>query len=94
MDLVTLKNQKEAIIAITSRQGIENIRVFGSVVRGEAGKGSDIDLLVSAPKNIGFRFYGIANDLAQLLGHPVDIVSDKHINPLIAQQVLKEAVPL
>lgn len=94
MKLETLKAHKDDIITLTSKLGIENIRVFGSVVRGDAREDSDLDLLVTAPENIGFRFYGIAADLEELLGCPVDIVSDKYINPLIADQVLKEAVPL
>ena len=94
MNLKQLQQHKTQIIEMTSAYGITNIRVFGSVVRGEAREDSDVDLLVTAPKNIGFRFYGIAHDIGKLLGCHVDIVSDKYINPLIAEHVLEEAVPL
>ncbi len=94
MNLAELQKFKPQILAITGRYGIHDIRVFGSVVRGNSGNNSDIDLLVSAPPNLGFRFYGMADDLTEILGCSVDIVAEKYLNPLIADSVLKEAVPL
>ena len=80
---------------IAARHGARNVRVFGSVARGEAGPDSDIDLLVDAgPTTSSWFPAGLILDLAQFLGRPVDVVTEKGLNPLLRDRVLKEAIPL
>ncbi|MBP7050868.1 MAG: nucleotidyltransferase family protein [Phycisphaerae bacterium] len=72
-----------------------NVRLFGSVVRGEDGPDSDVDLLVDAgPTTSSWFPAGLILDLEQILGRPVEIVTEKGLNPLIKQRVLQEAIPL
>jgi uncharacterized protein len=94
MNLSALQQFAPQINQLAMQYGVSNIRVFGSVARGDATDASDVDLLVTSPPNLGLRFYGLASDIGDMIGCPVDIVSDKYINPLIAEYVLKEAVPL
>src|SRR3990170_3959126 len=91
-----LQSRKEQILAIARKHGAYNVRVFGSVARGEARPDSDIDLLVdwdhtriSAWGGTGFNL-----DLEALLKRRVDVVSAKWLNPLLLEQILREAVPL
>jgi predicted nucleotidyltransferase len=75
--------------------GIRNIGVFGSCSRGEAGAGSDIDILVDFDRPIGFfRFLELEERLSQLLGAKVDLVSRDALKPHIGRRILKEAVML
>ena len=54
-------------------QGIVNVRLFGSYARDEAGPDSDVDLLVDLTKPLGFRFFGIEEDLSEVLGARVEM---------------------
>ncbi|NHC34804.1 nucleotidyltransferase family protein [Scytonema millei] len=72
-----------------------NVRVFGSVARGEALENSDIDLLINVAENHSRWFPGdLLADLEDLLGYKVDIVIENGLHQLIREQVLQEAVPL
>lgn len=94
-DLASLREKREQIIQIAARRGARNVRVFGSVVRGDAGAGSDIDLLVDMePGRSLFDLGGLLVDLEALLGQRVDLVTEKSLRPRIRQQALREAVPL
>ena len=69
--------------------------MFGSVARGEDRPDSDVDLLVDVgPTTSSWFPAGLILDLEQILGRPVEIVTDKGLNPLIRERVLREAVPL
>jgi len=75
--------------------GIERIGVFGSIVRGQAGNESDIDLLVefSEEAEIGLlRFIEIERYLGQLLGRRVDLVEKGALKPFLGKKILKEVV--
>lgn len=77
------------------RYGIRNIRVFGSVARGETGPDSDLDLLVEyVPGHGGFAFVDFCDEVEKLLGRTVDVVTEKSLHPVIRDEVLAEAVPL
>lgn len=90
-----LKGKREQILAIASRHGARNVRVFGSVARGEAGPDSDIDLLVEiGPTHSAFFPGGLLADLEDLLGRKVDVVTERGLHWYIRDRVLKEAVPL
>ena len=90
-----LQAKREDILRTAVRHGAFNVRVFGSVARGEADAESDIDLLVDVePGRTLFDLSELLMDLQDLLGRNVDIVTEKGLNSRIRQRVLKEAVPL
>ncbi len=90
-----LKEKREDILKIAARHGACNVRVFGSLARGEADESSDIDLLVDmAPDRSLPDVAALLSDLRDLLGRRVDIVSEKGLYWLIRRRILKEAKPL
>ncbi len=90
-----LQEKKDDIQRIASKHGAINVRVFGSVARGEAQPESDIDLLIDVGPNTSSWFpAGLILDLEHLLGCKVEIVTEKALNPDIREHVLHEAVPL
>lgn len=90
--LASLRAHREEILAIAARRGISNIRVFGSVARGDAGLDSDIDLLVDAEPDLGFRYYGFAVEVEELLGRSVEVI--ERVPSSIRASIESEAVPL
>jgi predicted nucleotidyltransferase len=90
-----LKARREEILKISAKHGAFNVRVFGSVARGEAGEGSDIDLLVDVGANrTPFFPGGLLADLEDLLGRRVDVVTEDGLHWYIREKVIKEAVHL
>jgi predicted nucleotidyltransferase/uncharacterized protein with HEPN domain len=90
-----LQAKREDILLTATRHGAFNVRVFGSVARGEADVESDIDLLVDVePGRTLFDLSELLMDLQNLLGRNVDIVTEKGLHNRIRQRVLNEAVPL
>jgi predicted nucleotidyltransferase len=73
--------------------GVLEISIFGSVARGEAGPGSDVDVLVELGPGIGlFRYVDIRDRLAEILGRPVDMATPDGLKPRIKDRILAEAV--
>jgi uncharacterized protein len=94
IDRILQKNRDE-ILRIAAAYGAKNLRVFGSVSRGEATSGSDIDILVHLESGRSLLdLIAIKQDLQDLLGREVDVVTEDSISPYIREQVLKEAVSL
>lgn len=90
-----IKTKREDILRTASKYGAYNVRVFGSVARGEADEKSDIDLLVDMePGRSLFDLGGLLTDLEELLGCNVDVVTEKGLRDRIRARVLKEAVVL
>ena len=90
-----LKSKREEILDIATQHGAYNVRVFGSVARGEADEKSDIDLLVDLGENISPWFpVRLIRELEQLLGRKVDIVTEKGLKQRIKERVLEEAISL
>jgi len=90
-----LKEKREAILRIAAKHGARNVRVFGSVARGQADDRSDIDILVEMEKGRSLLdLAGLWRELNELLGIRVDVVTEKGLRDSIREQVLKEAVPL
>lgn len=91
-----LKEKREEILHLAEKHGAMNVRVFGSVVRGEDNDDSDIDFLVTW--NYGHLSWwggmGLHLELAKLLGRSVDVIGDDELHRVIRDQVLSEAVPL
>ena len=90
-----LQEKREQILRVAAERGAYNVRVFGSVARGEAGSKSDIDLLVDLERNRSlFDLGGLLADLEDLLGCRVDVVTEKGLHWYIRDRVLAEARPL
>lgn len=90
-----LREKREAILQLAARRGARNVRVFGSVARGEARPDSDVDFLVDMePGRSLLDLGGLLVELEALLGCPVDVVTEKGLKDRIRAQVLEEAVPL
>ena len=90
-----LREKSAEIRQIAARHGAYNVRVFGSVARGEAGPESDIDLLIEAgPTTSSWFPAGLVLDLEKLLGRRVEVVTENSLNPDLRDNVFREAVPL
>jgi predicted nucleotidyltransferase len=96
--MVTLSDiqQKRAeILKLADKYGAVNVRVFGSVVRGTAVEGSDLDLLVRMlPGRSLIDRIALMQDLEDMLHIKVDVVNEKVLHKATSESVLKEAVPL
>jgi len=91
----TLKNKRDEILTIAKKYGAKNIRIFGSMARGEENLQSDLDIIVEMEKGSSLLdIIAIKQDIEELLGLNVDIVTEASISPYIREMVLKEAVNL
>ncbi len=90
-----LDRHRAEILALATRRGASNVRVFGSAARGESRPDSDVDLLVSFETGrslldaIGFK-----HDVEDLIRRPVDVVTERALSPYLRDAVLADAVPL
>jgi len=86
---------RQQIPVLTERYGVESLEVFGSYVRSEQKKDSDLDILVTFKEDPSLLTYiAIENYLSDLLGVKVDLVMKDSLKPKIGQQILREAVPV
>ncbi len=86
-------NYKSQIIDLAKKYGAYNVRIFGSLVRGELKDNSDIDFLVTfEPQRSLFDQGGLLMDLQDLLHCKVDIVDEQAMRPRFREQILKEAI--
>ena len=92
-ELIRLKRKE--ILRIAARYGGHNVRVFGSVARGDADELSDIDFLVDMEAGRSLLdLGGLLMDLQVTLGRNVDVVTERGLNPRIRERVLKEAIEI
>jgi predicted nucleotidyltransferase len=90
-----LRKNREKILQIANDCGLKDVRVFGSVARGQERADSDIDILVhygvdaSLMKHAGFMV-----EMEKMLKRKVDVVEDKRLHWVIKDDVLREAIPL
>ena len=93
--LELLKQKRNDIQRVASKHGAYNIRVFGSVARGEARPDSDIDLLIEkGPTTSSWFPAGLVLELEEMLGRRVEIVTETALNPDLRERVHREAIPL
>ena len=91
-----LQSRREDILAVALRHGAFNVRVFGSVARGEETQSSDIDLLVDYDLQKISPWFPVRliRDLEDLLNRKVDVVTEKGLKARIRDRVLAEAKSL
>ena len=96
VDLKTLRaDRRLEILGLARNRGAHNLRVFGSVARGEAKQGSDLDLLVEwEPGRSLLDHAGLVQDLEELLGMKVHIGTEKSLHWYVRDRILREATPL
>ncbi len=87
-----INQHKSTILALASKNGVENVRVFGSMARNDANGNSDVDFLVDLSEGrSGLALGGFLMDVSELLGRKVDVVTEQALHPRIQAQVLSEA---
>ena len=90
-----LAERREEILTIAAKHGASNVRIIGSVARGEDDEKSDIDLLVHMEKGRSlFDLGGLLMDLQDLLQHKVDLATEKGLRSRVREHVMKDAIPL
>ena len=90
-----LRARQDEIVAIGRRYGVSNIRVFGSVARGEADERSDLDLLIDVAPGYGyFDMAAFALDVEQLMGVFTQVATPNGLKKRMQARILAEAVPL
>ena len=95
MNIDQVTSKRNEIEQIARRHGATNIRIVGSIVRGDADQNSDIDFLVDLEHGRSLLdLGGLLMDLQTLLGRPVDVVTEKGLRPRIRERVLREALTI
>ena len=95
MTLEMLRGKRGRLLDLAARHGAHNLRVFGSVARGEADAGSDLDFLVDLEPGRSLIDLGaLLVDLQAEFGSPVDVVTEAGLRPIMRERVLRDAVPL
>lgn len=90
-----LQQKRNEIIQIAARHGAHNLRLFGSVVRGDDHAGSDVDLLVDMESDRSLLdVVGLGQDLEELLDRRVDVLTDASLHPALRERILAESRPL
>ena len=86
---------KEQILSLATSYGARNIRIFGSVARGDSSPSSEIDFLVDLdPDRTLMDLGGLLTGLQDILNAPVDVATERMLRPRVRDRVLREAVPL
>lgn len=96
LTLGTLRSERrDEILRLANQRGAHDIRVFGSVARGEANENSDLDLLVAwEPGRSLLDHAGLVQDLQDLLGVKVHVGTEKSLHWYVRDRILSEATPL
>lgn len=90
-----LATNREAILRLATQHGAKDVRIFGSAARGETGPQSDIDLLVNMEAGRSLLdLVAFWQDVEELLGRPVDVITDGGMSPHLRERIYAEAVPL
>ncbi len=87
-----IESHRAEIRALADRHGFDDVRVFGSMARGDADEGSDVDLLVTLPQGqSGLALGALLMDVQDLLGRRVDVVTERSLHPDLRHRILEEA---
>ncbi|MGN6372157.1 MAG: nucleotidyltransferase family protein [Solirubrobacteraceae bacterium] len=94
-DLRSLRERRSEILRCASAHGARNVRVFGSTARGETAPDSDVDLLVEMePGRSLLDLVGLWQDLEEMLGSRVDVLSDGGVSPHLRERINTDAIAL
>ena len=90
-----LKSKRAEMLDLAKKYGVSQIRIFGSVARGESGPGSDVDFLVEMEEGRSLLdLVGLWQDLEELLGCKVDVITEGGMSPYLRERIYEEARPL
>ena len=90
-----LQSKRKKILQIAARHGAHKVRVFGSVARGTARRGSDVDFLVEMEEGRSLLDHAaLVLDLERLLKRPVDVASERGLRQSLRKEVLRDAIAL
>ena len=90
-----IQEKRHDILHMATEHGARNVRIFGSVARGDAGAESDVDILVKMDQGRSLLdLSALVMDLRDLLGRKVDVVSEDGLYWLLRRRILREAKPL
>ena len=90
-----IETHRAELLAMARRRGVTDVRVFGSMSRGDDGHNSDVDLLVTlTPGTSALALGGLLVDAQELLGRRVDVVAEASLHPALRERVMAGAVPL
>ncbi len=93
--MAQLRQHREEILGIAHRNGVYDVRVFGSMARGDARPDSDVDFLVEVePGETILALGGFLDEVSELLGRPVHVVSSGGLSGRFGSHVIAEATPL
>ena len=88
-----IRQRRDKIVQLADKYGAKNIRIFGSFARGDNNSESDADFLVNMEGSL-LRRIAFIQDLEDLLGRKVDVVTEKSVHWYVRERIMKEAVPL
>ena len=95
MGLESIRRYRREILDAAARHGARNVRVFGSVARGDDDEGSDVDVLIDVePGRTLLDVIAFEQELQQLLGRKVEVLTDGGLSPYLQQRILAEAASL
>jgi predicted nucleotidyltransferase len=95
MGLESLRRYRREILDVATRHAARNVRVFGSIARGDDQEESDVDLLVEIePGRTLLDVIALEQDLQQLLGRKVEVLTEGGLSPYLQQRILAEAAAL
>lgn len=93
--LRAISEKREQILRLAEQYRTAEVRIFGSVARGENTRASDVDFLIKPKPGCSlFDLGGLLEDLQELLGCRVDLVTEEGLKPHLRERVLREAIPL
>ena len=93
--LETIREKRFGLLKLAEQRGAFNVRLFGSVVRGEETPCSDVDFLVDMEKGRSLLdLFSLQEDLSKEIDRPVDIITTQSLNRHIKKDILSEAIPL
>ncbi|MDE2093586.1 MAG: nucleotidyltransferase domain-containing protein [Burkholderiales bacterium] len=89
---VALAAKRNQVLALAAARGARELRVFGSVARGEDHEGSDIDLLIAMPLGTSLlQIVGLQQEIEDALGMRVDLCTERELHPTLRPRILAEA---
>lgn len=90
-----VRAKRQAILDAAARHGASNVRIIGSVARGEATPDSDVDVLVfMEPDRSLLDRAGLSLDLQEILGRKVDVATERGLRPRLRESVMQDAIAL